>query len=234
MISSIFLVMAMQQSPSHHVVVTGDTLSEIASSTGVSWPQLYADNRAVIGGNPNFIYPGEVLHTGGSARSAAVHPPGRQLTAATVTAPLKTTPAPASGKTWGVSYGDPNYCGDGDDDGWDVPCQTAPAAQSAPVQHPAPAPSSGFRAVTVSSGRVSTAGLSAYQACVITRESGGNPNIWNASGHWGLYQFSESTWIAAGGSAASFGHASVAEQNQMFASAYAQWGTQPWSPSDGC
>jgi LysM repeat protein len=73
-----------------------------------------------------------------------------------------------------------------------------------------------------------------FQACVIQRESGGNPNVMNASGHYGLYQFSESTWVAYGGSAADFGHASVAEQNQVFANAMARGGESNWAPYDGC
>jgi hypothetical protein len=56
----------------------------------------------------------------------------------------------------------------------------------------------------------------------------------NSSGHYGLYQFDASTWAAAGGNPASFGHASVGEQNQVFQNAYAQFGTSPWAPYDGC
>jgi hypothetical protein len=56
----------------------------------------------------------------------------------------------------------------------------------------------------------------------------------NSSGHYGLYQFSASTWAASGGNPADFGHASVAEQNQVFQNAYAQFGTSPWGPYDGC
>jgi Transglycosylase-like domain len=81
---------------------------------------------------------------------------------------------------------------------------------------------------------VSIGNYSGFQACVIARESGGNPQIMNASGHYGLYQFSESTWIAYGGSAADFGHASVAEQNQVFANAIAAGGESNWAPYDGC
>lgn len=77
-------------------------------------------------------------------------------------------------------------------------------------------------------------GGSGYQACVISRESGGNSQVMNSSGHYGLYQFDAGTWASGGGSAADFGHASVAEQNKVFASVYAARGTQPWSPSDGC
>lgn len=140
-----------------------------------------------------------------------------------------TAAAPVSGRTWGVSYGYPDYCGDGDGDGWDVDCATrsAPASNPDPAAHPlsvqAPAASSG----TYSGG-------SGFQQCVIARESGGNSQVMNSSGHYGLYQFDYGTWVSGGGSGGSFGHASVTEQNQVFASVYAARGTQPWSPSDGC
>jgi LysM repeat protein len=74
----------------------------------------------------------------------------------------------------------------------------------------------------------------AFGECVVQAESGGDPNIWNASGHYGLYQFSYSTWVAYGGSPSAFGDASVAEQNQVFANALAQGGEDNWAPYDGC
>ena len=74
----------------------------------------------------------------------------------------------------------------------------------------------------------------AFGACVVARESGGNPQVMNASGHYGLYQFAYSTWVAYGGNGADFGHASVAEQNQVFATALAQGGQNNWAPYDGC
>jgi LysM repeat protein len=74
----------------------------------------------------------------------------------------------------------------------------------------------------------------AFGACVVARESGGNPQVMNATGHYGLYQFSASTWAAYGGNPGSFGNASVAEQNQVFANALAQGGQSNWSPYDGC
>lgn len=86
----------------------------------------------------------------------------------------------------------------------------------------------------VQESNVSTAGMGGYQSCVITRESGGRSQVMNSSGHYGLYQFDYGTWVSGGGSAADFGHASVTEQNRVFASVYAARGTQPWSPSDHC
>lgn len=76
---------------------------------------------------------------------------------------------------------------------------------------------------------------SSFQACVIRAESGGDAQIWNASGHYGLYQFSASTWAAYGGSPADFGHASAAEQTQVFNNAMATaGGADNWAPYDGC
>lgn len=82
------------------------------------------------------------------------------------------------------------------------------------------------------SGSVSPS--SSYEACVISRESGGRSQVMNSSGHYGLYQFDYGTWVSGGGSGADFGHASPAEQQRVFRAVYAARGTQPWSPSDGC
>jgi hypothetical protein len=112
----------------------------------------------------------------------------------------------------------------------------APAPAPAPV---AAAPSSTSSApapvqATASSSYSGGAPGGSFGACVIARESGGNAQVMNSSGHYGLYQFSESTWEAYGGSAADFGHASVAEQNRVFSNALAQGGQSNWSPYDGC
>ena len=42
-------------------------------------------------------------------------------------------------------------------------------------------------------------GSSSFQECVIASESGGNSQVMNSSGHYGLYQFSASTWDEYGG-----------------------------------
>ncbi len=73
-----------------------------------------------------------------------------------------------------------------------------------------------------------------FGQCVVARESGGNSQVMNSSGHYGLYQFSESTWVAYGGNPASFGHASVAEQETVFSNALARGGQSNWAPYDGC
>jgi LysM repeat protein len=106
-----------------------------------------------------------------------------------------------------------------------APVTTADAATGT-AQAPAQTP--------VAQSSVSTSGDSSFQACVIERESGGNSQVMNGSGHYGLYQFSASTWAAYGGSPADFGNASVAEQNQVFENAIAAGGQSNWSLYDGC
>jgi LysM repeat protein len=80
----------------------------------------------------------------------------------------------------------------------------------------------------------STGTGSSFQACVIAAESGGNAQVMSAGGYYGLYQFSAATWAAYGGNPADWGHASVAEQNQVFENAIAAGGASNWAPYDGC
>ena len=112
----------------------------------------------------------------------------------------------------------------------------APAPAPAPVTSTATSTATSYAPVqataAVSGGTYSGGG--GFQSCVIARESGGNSQVMNSSGHYGLYQFSASTWQAYGGSAGSFGHASVSEQNRVFNNAMAQGGQSNWSPYDGC
>lgn len=129
-----------------------------------------------------------------------------------------------------LSYGHPNFCGDGDGDGWDVPCQAA-SPSAVPHFHRAAAAASSSGG---SFGNVNPANYSGFQQCVISRESGGNSQVMNSSGHYGLYQFSEGTWVAYGGVAGDFGHASSGEQTQVFNNAMAKGGQSNWSPYDGC
>ena len=128
-----------------------------------------------------------------------------------------------------------------------APSQLGPAPAPAPAAAPAaavaqaPAYSAGTVAAapvaqSVSSAPTYSGGTpgGSFGACVVARESGGNSQVMNSSGHYGLYQFSASTWSAYGGSAADFGHASVGEQNQVFSNALAAGGESNWAPYDGC
>jgi hypothetical protein len=109
-----------------------------------------------------------------------------------------------------------------------------PPPPPAPAQQAAPAAAAPAAAPAQPGGTVSTGGMSAFQACVIQRESGGNPSAVNpSSGAGGLYQFLPSTWQALGHSGLPE-NASVAEQNQAFQQQFAQSGTAAWAPYDGC
>ncbi|MCL2581394.1 MAG: transglycosylase family protein [Streptosporangiales bacterium] len=101
--------------------------------------------------------------------------------------------------------------------------QSAPVEQSAPTQ-----------SADTASSDTSTSGDSSFQQCVISHESGGNSQVTNSSGHYGLYQFSPSTWAEYGGNPSDFGNASASEQNQVFDNAMAQGGQSNWSAYDGC
>jgi hypothetical protein len=106
----------------------------------------------------------------------------------------------------------------------------APGRHARPGRHTRPA--------APPAGTVSTAGVGAFEACVISRESGGNPRAVNpASGAGGLYQFLPSTWASLGYAAAYPGGAQTAPvsvQRSAFARLYAEAGTSPWAPYDGC
>lgn len=125
--------------------------------------------------------------------------------------------------------------GDNDGDSDDGAAQPASGSSSgsgavrhAPVQ----------QAQVTSAGNVSTGGMSAFEACVISHESGGNPQAVNASsGAGGLFQFLPSTWASLGYASAYPGGAQTAPvsvQEAAFAKLYAQAGTAPWGPYDGC
>jgi hypothetical protein len=200
-------------------VHSGDTLSGLAvkycHGQVKDWTGTYEANKAVIGSNPNLILPGQRL-------AIKCYDPPKLLALA---GPVHH--AASSGKTWGVTFGYPNKCGDGDQDGWDESCSRLFPAATAPVQV-----SQHFAAAPVQ--QVSTSGMGSFQSCVISRESGGNSQVMNSTGHYGLYQFDLGTWESGGGSAADFGHASVGEQNAVFAAVFAARGQSPWAPYDGC
>ena len=115
----------------------------------------------------------------------------------------------------------------------------APVARPTVIEQDAEQPASSVTSASpVRSAPAQTAtsyaGDSSFQSCVISRESGGNSQVMNSSGHYGLYQFSASTWAAYGGNPADFGHASAAEQNRVFDNAIAAGGQFNWAPYDGC
>ena len=74
-----------------------------------------------------------------------------------------------------------------------------------------------------------TAGMSSFEQCVAWRESGNNPTASSA----GMFGILPSTWAQLGYSGTA-GQASVALQKVAFTRMYAEYGAQPWAPSDGC
>jgi hypothetical protein len=76
--------------------------------------------------------------------------------------------------------------------------------------------------------------MTPLEECIIRVESGGNPQVMNASGHWGLFQFSESTWVEYGGQASEWGHADATVQEEVYDTAIADGGASNWTDYDGC
>jgi hypothetical protein len=88
--------------------------------------------------------------------------------------------------------------------------------------------------VGVGTSRVNVSGYVGFQACVIRRESSGNPRAVNpSSGAGGLYGFLPSTWRGLGFSGLPE-NASVSVQDAAFAKEFAADGVSPWRPYDGC
>jgi LysM repeat protein len=188
-----------------YTVQSGDTLSAIA--------QRYYSNPsfwpALFAANHGEIANPNVIQVG-----QVLTVPAKPANAPAVPSGFSAAPAPAPAPAQSSSYETP-----------------APVQQSAP-QQTAPQQYGSVESAPVQ--QVSTMGDSSFQQCVISRESGGNPQVTNSSGHYGLYQFSASTWAEYGGNPADFGHASAAEQNQVFDNAIAAGGQSNWAPYDGC
>jgi LysM repeat protein len=88
-----------------HTVERGDTIAKIAAAHGQSWRELYQRNAGVIGADPNRIFPGQVLHTAGSAAADPAAPAawapvagsaGNAAPAAAVAPLAAVAPAPAA------------------------------------------------------------------------------------------------------------------------------------------
>jgi LysM repeat protein len=202
-----------------YMIASGDTLSGIAGrfcGSARKWPSLFAGNRAEIK-DPDLIFPGQKLRLTCAELAAAVQ--------------AQADPPPVRHDPFDGHHGN---CGDGDGDGMDAPCSVIfpGSSRQAPAQA---APQRATAAVTGASGTVGGGWPGgAFGNCVVQRESGGNSQVMNSSGHYGLYQFSAGTWAAYGGNPADFGRASVAEQEQVFMTALSQGGQSNWSPYDGC
>ncbi len=103
-----------------------------------------------------------------------------------------------------------------------------PAPSQASATHGQPAPAQPASAPAAASGASLTAGMSAFEQCVAWRESSDTPTDPD-----GLFGLLPSTWQSLGYSGTA-GQASVAVQEQAFSRLYAEDGTAPWAPYDGC
>lgn len=112
----------------------------------------------------------------------------------------------------------------------------ARAAQEAAVAATAPTPTSNPTPAPPAPAQAATATGSGLMGCIISRESGGNPQAVNPSGHYGIAQWAPSTWIAQGGG--KYGpsplDATAAQQEQILAAALAAGDANAWLPYDGC
>ncbi len=202
--------------PASYTVRSGDSLSAIAQNfyhSSSAWPVIFWANHGQIRW-ANEISTGQELRIPVKPATIPAAPGQLGPVAAPVAAPTHVTAeqsAPVES----------------------APVESAPV-ESAPVES-APVQSAPVQSAPVQSAPAATySGGSGLQQCIISAESGGNSQVMNASGHYGLYQFSASTWQAYGGSAGSFGNASVAQQNQVFNNAIAAGGASNWTPYDGC
>ena len=207
--------------PASYTVRSGDSLSVIAQHfyhSSSAWPVIFWANHGQIRW-ANEISTGQKLRI--PVKPATIPAAPKQLgpAAAPVAAPAHVTAEQSAPVESAPVESAPVESAPVES----APVESAPV-QSAPVQS---APAQAAPAATYSGG-------SGLQQCIISRESGGNSQVMNASGHYGLYQFSASTWQAYGGSAGSFGNASVAQQNQVFNNAIAAGGASNWTPYDGC
>ncbi len=189
---------------STHTVQAGDTLSGIAASAGVPLSKVEAANTWIK--NPNLIYVGQKINV----------PDGRSgITPAT---PAYYQAPAASGTS----------AADSDSDAGTAATGTSSASTGTSS---ATSASTGTSSASTGTYSASSGGgaSSSFQQCVAWRESGNNPTASSA----GLYGILPSTWASLGLSGTA-GSASVAQQNAAFQRLYAQYGTSPWAPYDGC
>ena len=156
--------------PTQVTVMSGDTLSSIASSNSTTYVRLFDANSGIA--NPDIINPGEVV----VVPTADAQLPDRfgQYEASLSAASSSETAAPQAVSQPAVSQ--------------DSSASTAPSAP-APVSTPAPA------AVTAAPAATDDSVWTRIAAC----ESGGNWSIDTGNGFYGGLQFTLSSWEAMGG-----------------------------------
>jgi LysM repeat protein len=155
--------------------------------------------------NPNLIYVNQKVHVP-DGRSGVTPIPGPSVSAA--------TSAPATSDEGSTAASQP-AASEG----------TATSSSSSTSSGPGSSSTGSSSTVTSTGGGAP----SSFQQCVAWRESGDNPTASSA----GMYGILPSTWASLGYSGTA-GEASVTQQTQAFQQLYAQDGTAPWPPYDGC
>lgn len=193
---------------STYTVQSGDTLSGIAARSGVSLSAIEAANPQIH--NPNLIYVNQKVNVP-DGRSGVTPIPGPSVSAA--------TSAPAASDEGSTATSQP------------AASEGTATSSSSSTSSGTASSSTGSSSTGSSSAVTSTGGgaPSSFQQCVAWRESGDNPTASSA----GMYGILPSTWASLGYSGTA-GAASVAQQTQAFQQLYAQDGTAPWAPYDGC
>jgi spore germination protein YaaH len=197
---------------STHTVQPGDTLSGIAASSGVSLTNVEAANNWIK--NPNLIYVGQKINVpDGRSGITPAAPTYYQAPASSSTSSEGSDTSAAATGTSSASSG------------------TSSASTGTSASSGTSSASTGTSASTSTPAASTSTGSSpsSFQQCVAWRESGNNPTASSS----GLYGILPSTWASLGYSGTA-GSASVAQQNQAFQQLYAQDGTSPWAPYDGC
>ncbi len=200
-------------------VQPGDSFWSIAKSQHVGWFNLAADNHLHM---YDVLHAGQVLTL--PRQGEAPHAP---LPLAPPEAVSSAAGTSSSGSSASSAYGASAS------ETTSAPATSYQTSTTAPAATTTPAATSSTP--TASSSQASApSGSSSFEQCVISRESGGNAQATNGSGHYGLFQFSQSTWNSYGGNPSDFGSASTSEQQQVFNNAVAQGGQSNWAPYDGC
>lgn len=134
-----------------YVVQPGDYLSKIAPVYGESWQKLYADNRDVVGSDPNLIFPGQVLKVGGKtvhvkggswntrntrSSSRSTSPSSSPSVSRPESSPSTSSPEAAARAVFGSGYG----CAANiisRESGWSVTAENPDGAYGLPQAYPA-------------------------------------------------------------------------------------------------
>jgi hypothetical protein len=219
---------------SQYTVQPGDSLSAIAGSVyhnPAAWPVLYWANQSHIRW-ADVIQPGLVLRVPVEP-SRIPSPPGALGPAPAPAAPAPASQTAAQAQPPSVSQQSVAYTGENPASAVNTDVASADPASADESSAPAASTNQSSSAGESSASSGGTPGGS-FGQCVVEHESGGDAQVMNSSGHYGLYQFSASTWAEYGGNPADFGNASVTEQNQVFANALAAGGQSNWAQYDGC